>query len=962
MKYTLAFFTAAAVFGLAPVCEAAPANGQNTPAKQQISAYDLQMKGIDEAGKAKDAVKREALARKLLAEKSLTDFQKIRVWNILIDSIRAQKGSEKRAIESCDAFLKAGLGNERDQTTILRKRGDSFIAIRNAFSNKNDYANWAKACRTILGDPKIPEDQKINTWYSLVDSLTRQPASPENSKQIVALCDEVAAKKIGDAYFQALFQRRRANASARIKKYDEAAKMYIALILDKSLSANDRVSAFHDYINGCMNPWNRHKDPSIQEYGNLVAALPGLDVNRRAGVYSAMLRAVTDKDVKPLAEKIIADPEMTSRVKSDAYYALAWKLVRAKDFAGAEALMKQSIGRTKLVAMDMVDAYIKAAEIQYACGDVEKAVATCRGMLERDNSDYVKPHAYGNAAKFYAASGMLDKAVAVCRESGDLLGAANLLGKADRWDEARKVALPILTDEKAKLDDRKRAYQYFVEVGTDPELKAIRKKYAAVYTENGTFDLNFLAGKHRVSKLGNALYLGNFDNAVEYFELAQKHKSKPAGYDFTIFGIRAYAGYGDCAKAAALAHEFAANEANKIEDRYTMSVQEAVFNAPDDAKAFAPAFAAVNAKFKDIKTTVRANAVVMAGRHGLLARKDKLVEGIEQAYDSLYKPEPRKVMDVPFVDSQISGIADWHALKNPPKPQLMDRNYGGSKDFLVTDVSTGDRGNAASDGKDAGKQVKPAEFSAICDVKGLHLLFRVYDDRMEEVQAGLIGGGAFEMYLAPGINQPYICMLPDLRNGSVSLWHTTYNNADYTRPTEKNGYKQEFKFTEDGSETYFFIPWDPYYNKLPDNGDVYEFENFFWSRNGSFAWNGSKTIHGRSSWGHLRFSITPKQTSAIRKELIFKALPRYQAEKNTRASIHGCIDFWRDPVLGDPEFYQQAVAPLVKKLDSYIPMVKPGMTDAEVDKVFIEAVPYWNALRFKISDLRAKYMMNKMTE
>ena len=182
----------------------------------------------------------------------------------------------------------------------------------------------------------------------------------------------------------------------------------------------------------------------------------------------------------------------------------------------------------------------------------------------------------------------------------------------------------------------------------------------------------------------------------------------------------------------------------------------------------------------------------------------------------------------------------------------------------------------------------------------------------------------------------------------------------------------ERTFTEKGYVLYMFLSWEPFYDKLPDPGDVWDFENVHWSRFGGYSWNGLKTIHGRSTWGHLRFRISPEQMLKIKRKLIYSAKRAYQAEKSTNAGIHDnreinwtteMIDRWKnDKVLGDPVFYKKSVEPLVQKLDAGVGRVKADMTPETINELYRDFVPGWNEIRYRIGELRTRYIEKSLTD
>jgi hypothetical protein len=163
--------------------------------------------------------------------------------------------------------------------------------------------------------------------------------------------------------------------------------------------------------------------------------------------------------------------------------------------------------------------------------------------------------------------------------------------------------------------------------------------------------------------------------------------------------------------------------------------------------------------------------------------------------------------------------------------------------------------------------------------------------------------------------------------------------------------------TDKGVALYIRIPWMTLYDKLPREGGKYQFEAIHWT-NGGRSWGGSKSVHNRSSFGDLIFSnMTKKNLTAIKRRIIKKAYDHYKKQK--AGNFNGVIDFWEDPELGDPEFYNACLRAMVSELDGYGKMIKPGMSDEEVELVFGKAVPKWMEIEYVVADLRRKYLSDK---
>ena len=352
-----------------------------------------------------------------------------------------------------------------------------------------------------------------------------------------------------------------------------------------------------------------------------------------------------------------------------------------------------------------------------------------------------------------------------------------------------------------------------------------------------------------------------------------------------------------------------------------------------------------------------------AAGYAVVAELDEQAKHLHAVYQKQLVPEPRKIFDVKFFDKPVRNLSDFSDLSSwrRPEPQLLDRKFGGSRDLLYTDVSTGNR-VVANDGK---KQ-EFTKFTALCDENALHLVFEVPCDDPEAAVSGRISLSSFEMYLAPGFNQPYSCLIHDANKRETPIWPTTYDTAHHHRIREN---------TEDilndiavaGDKSYYkmiSLNWRSFYNKLPDAGDEWEFECMHW-RGPAGSWNGLRDIHARDSWGRLRFRLTDAQLLKIKRKIISHALGFYQEEKKTLrvkddVSQPGVLYHWKDPLLGDPAFYEAQVKPLQDKLDSYIPLVKTDMSDADVEKVFSEAVEGWYNVEFDIAELRRLWLQDRM--
>ena len=100
--------------------------------------------------------------------------------------------------------------------------------------------------------------------------------------------------------------------------------------------------------------------------------------------------------------------------------------------------------------------------------------------------------------------------------------------------------------------------------------------------------------------------------------------------------------------------------------------------------------------------------------------------------------------------------------------------------------------------------------------------------------------------------------------------------------------------------------------------------------------------------------VLPDCEVGERAHVLKKASDAYWNAKSARSN--GCLEFWKDPELGDPAFYAECIAPLVARLDPYAGRVKPDMTDEEVMDVYENAAKDWLNIEFIVSRLRERYI------
>ena len=102
----------------------------------------------------------------------------------------------------------------------------------------------------------------------------------------------------------------------------------------------------------------------------------------------------------------------------------------------------------------------------------------------------------------------------------------------------------------------------------------------------------------------------------------------------------------------------------------------------------------------------------------------------------------------------------------------------------------------------------------------------------------------------------------------------------------------------------------------------------------------------------------------IQRAQLFKAVNAYKAEKLpkqvSRGSVQeGVFSHWSDDELGDPDFYEACLKPLMAELDPVAEKVKVGMSDADVRAIARAYLSRFRDIRFEVARLRARYLAEK---
>jgi hypothetical protein len=143
------------------------------------------------------------------------------------------------------------------------------------------------------------------------------------------------------------------------------------------------------------------------------------------------------------------------------------------------------------------------------------------------------------------------------------------------------------------------------------------------------------------------------------------------------------------------------------------------------------------------------------------------------------------------------------------------------------------------------------------------------------------------------------------------------------------------------------------YDALPSASNPWIFSMQRFSPNVSATLGGAVHELGRAL--KLNFEMNRKQALTVKRAIVIRAYAKYRTE---RLRPDG-VSIWKDPELGDPQFYKSDVMPLLERLDKAGAILKNDLSDTEVEDLFKEIVPAWMELSYEVADLRKAYLRKR---
>lgn len=528
---------------------------------------------------------------------------------------------------------------------------------------------------------------------------------------------------------------------------------------------------------------------------------------------------------------------------------------------------------------------------------------------------------------------------------------------------ARDFAIRILEDPKRDINDK----NYVLNHQTSSDMD--RGNYTAALALAD----RFLPGLRQLSPdrftafyrgmLGGDFNRCNVGSSGKvYFELLKRaHAEVPNDLEVTKRLFHAYVKNAELSPARQLAPVLLASGKLQPDERMNLELVNAVLNGKNAKLKLARLGVA---GFDALPAPERAAKMLVTARAAMDLKFFDTARSIYAERNALVKQPAKPSVHCTFVENSPKTTTAFLAsgyFQNPANRAVLNRKYGSNLNTLL-ETDSALTGRKVTAGGAAAPE--PTVFSVLCDVEGVHLFFQMPCSdraRMARIRDGFDAIGGFEMYLTTGFYSPYNCFLIDFPpNENFASFETQYPNAHHRgiSPANKN-LRISSEMTDGAMLAMISIDWSALApDSIPVDGTVWEFEPLHWE-NGGWSWGGSESVHNRSSFGHLVFAnLTPENRTKIMRRLLVKAKNVWDHENST---LGGLVEHWRDPELGDVEFYRRTVRPFKEKFDAYAAAIKPDMTDAEVNRVFDEAYAVLNNANFVMQEMRTKYLEAKHT-
>lgn len=209
---------------------------------------------------------------------------------------------------------------------------------------------------------------------------------------------------------------------------------------------------------------------------------------------------------------------------------------------------------------------------------------------------------------------------------------------------------------------------------------------------------------------------------------------------------------------------------------------------------------------------------------------------------------------------------------------------------------------------------------------------------------------SLEVFFAPGLERvPYYQMIVKQLAGQVQHYDWGMPHRHYR--SLKDRVRVESLPLPNGVATFVFVPWEVLYDRLPFKGEYWRFSLMRWGP--SVTWGGK--VHDTGNFGLIHFQPpTAEQRSKAEMRLL------RAARGKLRRTADAVTAYWGDEEVGDLEFYEQTLRPVVDQhLEASASLGAPeSWNERTVDRGRAFLGP-WMEFEYEVAELRRDYLLHK---
>lgn len=209
---------------------------------------------------------------------------------------------------------------------------------------------------------------------------------------------------------------------------------------------------------------------------------------------------------------------------------------------------------------------------------------------------------------------------------------------------------------------------------------------------------------------------------------------------------------------------------------------------------------------------------------------------------------------------------------------------------------------------------------------------------------------SLEMFFSPGLAKvPYYQMIVQQLTNSVNHYDWGMPHRHYR--SLKDVVRTESLALDSGFATFVFIPWEPLYDRVPLNGENWRFSLMRWGP--SVTWGGR--VHDSGNFGLVHFEKpSASQRLEIERPLLRTAWFRFQATAKKATT------FWSDDQLGDLDFYNSTLKPVVERYTAAgTSLGEPDSWNADTVKRGAASIDNWMEFAYEVAELRTDFLLQK---